>query len=183
PQDCPQESAGRAIRWCRVNADRRGGRFLALARASSGRDRSRAAIGTAARGAGLGWQEMVGMARPAYCGGQDRFCPAPGAGADRLGGDAGAVTGQPAHSFAELLRQLRAEAKLTQEELAQTAGLSPRSVSNLERGINRTAHKDSAVLLAGALGLAGPAAELFVAAARRQAPAAEGVAAARGPGP
>ena len=87
---------------------------------------------------------------------------------------------QPALSFAELLRQLRAEAKLTQEELAATAGVSPRSVSNLERGVNRTAHKDTAVLLAGALGLTGAAAELFVAAARGNVPAAEVLAAAGG---
>src|ERR1700751_4162772 len=73
------------------------------------------------------------------------------------------VTEQPALSFAGLLRQLRAEAKLTQEELAAAAGVSSRSVSNLERGVNRTAHKDTAVLLAGALGLTGPAADLFVA--------------------
>ena len=51
-----------------------------------------------------------------------------------------------------MLRQLRAEAGLTQEELAEAAGLSPRSVSDLERGINRTARKDTAVLLSGALG-------------------------------
>ena len=63
--------------------------------------------------------------------------------------------GEPGLSFAGLLRQLRSEAKLTQEELAAAARLSPRSVSDLERGINRTAHKDTAVLLAGALGLAG----------------------------
>ena len=67
------------------------------------------------------------------------------------------VTGQSAVSFAGLLRRLRAEARLTQEELAAAAGVSPRAVSNLERGINRTAHKDTAVLLAGALGLTGPA--------------------------
>ena len=59
--------------------------------------------------------------------------------------------------FAGLLRQLRAEAKLTQEELAEAAGLSPRSVSDLERGVNRTARKDTAELLAGALSLAEPA--------------------------
>ena len=76
------------------------------------------------------------------------------------------MTEQSALEFAGLLRQLRAEAKLTQEELADAAGLSPRSVSDLERGINRTARKDTATLLAGALGLPGPAAELFVAAAR-----------------
>ena len=55
-----------------------------------------------------------------------------------------------------LLRQLRAQARLTQEELAEAAGVSPRSVSDLERGINRTARKDTAELLAAALGLAGP---------------------------
>ncbi len=41
-----------------------------------------------------------------------------------------------------MLRQLRTEARLTQEELAEQAGLSPRSVSDLERGINRTARRD-----------------------------------------
>jgi WD40 repeat protein/transcriptional regulator with XRE-family HTH domain len=93
------------------------------------------------------------------------------------------VTEQPALSFAGLLRQLRAEAKLTQEELAAAAGVSTRSVSNLERGINRTAHKDTAFLLAGALGLTGPAEELFVAAARGNVPAAQVLAAAEGAGP
>src|SRR5579863_1051983 len=88
----------------------------------------------------------------------------------------------PALGFGGLLRQLRAEAGLTQEELAEAASLSPRSVSDLERGISRTARKDTAVLLAGALGLAGPAAELFVAAARGKAPAAEALAAVRGAG-
>jgi len=93
------------------------------------------------------------------------------------------VTEQPALSFAGLLRQLRAEAKLTQEELAVAAGVSLRSVSNLERGINRTAHKDTAVLLAGALSLSGPTEELFVAAARGNVPAAQVLAAADGAGP
>ncbi len=54
------------------------------------------------------------------------------------------MAGQPAPGFAGLLRQLRAEARLTQEELAEAAGLSPRSVSDLERGVNRTARKDTA---------------------------------------
>src|SRR6266581_3072338 len=74
-------------------------------------------------------------------------------------------------SFGGLLRQLRAQARLTQEELAEGAKLSLRSVSDLERGINRTARKDTAELLAGALGLTGPTRELFVAAARGRAPA------------
>src|SRR5262245_52352612 len=93
------------------------------------------------------------------------------------------VAEQPELSFAGLLRRLRAGAKLTQEELAEAAGVSPRSVSNLERGVNRTAHKDTAVLLAGALGLTGPAAELFVAAARGTVPPARVLAAADGAGP
>ena len=91
--------------------------------------------------------------------------------------DAGTVPEQHGLSFAGLLRQLRAEARLTQEELAEAAGLSPRSVSDLERGINRTARKDTALLLAGALGLSGPVGGLFVAAARGRAPADEVLAA------
>jgi predicted ATPase/transcriptional regulator with XRE-family HTH domain len=90
------------------------------------------------------------------------------------------VAEQPGLGFAGLLRQLRAEARLTQEELAEAAGLSPRSVSDLERGINRTARKDTAALLAGALGLAEPVRTVFVAAARGRAPAAEVLTAIRG---
>ena len=89
----------------------------------------------------------------------------------------GAVAEQPGPGFAGLLRQLRTETKLTQEELAEAAGLSPRSVSDLERGIHRTAHKDTAGLLADALGLAGPVRALFVAAARGRGPAAQVLAA------
>jgi tetratricopeptide (TPR) repeat protein/transcriptional regulator with XRE-family HTH domain len=87
------------------------------------------------------------------------------------------VTEQPAWGFAGLLRELRAEARLTQEELAEAASLSPRSVSDLERGIHRTAHRDTARMLADALGLAEPVRGLFVAAARGRAPAAEVLAA------
>ena len=86
---------------------------------------------------------------------------------------------QLALGFGGLLRQLRAEAGLTQEELAEAAGLSPRSVSDLERGINRTARKDTAVLLADALGLAESVHGVFLAAARGRAPAEEVLAALR----
>ena len=82
-----------------------------------------------------------------------------------------------------LLRQLRAEARLTQQELAKAAGVSPRSVSDLERGINRTARQDTAVRLAGALGLAEPVRSLFVAAALGRIPAAQVLAARRGQAP
>jgi len=95
----------------------------------------------------------------------------------------GAVAEQPGLEFAGLLRQLRIEAGLTQEELAEAAGISPRSVSDLERSIHRTAHRDTAVLLADALGLADPARALFVATARGRASAAEVLAALRGETP
>ena len=90
------------------------------------------------------------------------------------------VAQQDAPGFGRLLRQLRAEAGLTQEELAEAAGLSPRSISDLERGINLTARKDTARLLADALGLVGPQRGLFEAAARGRA-AATAVLAAHGP--
>jgi transcriptional regulator with XRE-family HTH domain len=86
-------------------------------------------------------------------------------------------------NFGGLLRQLRTQARLTQEELAQTAGLSPRAVSDLERGISRTARKDTAALLAEALSLTGPVCEVFVAAARGRVPAAEVLAACNGTAP
>src|ERR1700751_5539553 len=87
---------------------------------------------------------------------------------------------EPPVNFAGLLLKLRTEARLTQEDLAEAAGLSPRSISDLERGINRTARRETAVLLAGALGLPGAVAELFVAAARGRGPAEDVVAAGQG---
>ena len=80
--------------------------------------------------------------------------------------DEGPVAGQAGLGFGGLLRQLRDDAGLTQEELAEAAQVSLRAVSDLERGINRTARKDTALLLAGALGLDGQARDLFVASAR-----------------
>jgi transcriptional regulator with XRE-family HTH domain len=86
---------------------------------------------------------------------------------------------EPPPRFADLLRQLRTEARLTQEELADAAGVSPRSVSDLDPGINRTARKDTALLLAGALSLTGQVRAAFVAAARGRAPRAAEVMSAR----
>jgi len=91
------------------------------------------------------------------------------------------VVAEPGLNFAGLLRRLRAGARLTQEELAEAAGVSPRSVSDLERGVNRTARKDTALLLADALSLTGQVRVLFVAAARGRAPAADVLAAGGGP--
>jgi tetratricopeptide (TPR) repeat protein/transcriptional regulator with XRE-family HTH domain len=80
---------------------------------------------------------------------------------------------EPPVTFAGLLRKLRTDAGLTQEELAGAASLSTRSISDLERGINQTARKDTARLLADALRLTGMARAEFEAAARGQLPAGE----------
>ena len=92
----------------------------------------------------------------------------------------GPAAEQAGLGFAGLLRRLREAAGLTQDELAEAAAVSQRAISDLERGVNATARKDTAVLLAGALGLDGPAREQFVAAARGRAPAGEVLAAAAG---
>ena len=90
------------------------------------------------------------------------------------------MDGQDGLGFGGLLRRLRDEAGLTQEELAEAAGVSQRAVSDLERGINRTARKDTALLLAGALGLDGQRRDLFVAAARGRGEAKAGLVAWQG---
>jgi tetratricopeptide (TPR) repeat protein/transcriptional regulator with XRE-family HTH domain len=66
--------------------------------------------------------------------------------------------------FADALRRLRVEAGLTQEELAEAAGLTSRTISDLERGMVNTPHKDTVQLLADALQLGGPARTEFEAA-------------------
>jgi len=75
---------------------------------------------------------------------------------------------QPAIPYAELLRQLRAERGMTQEELAAASGISPRTISDLERGINLTPRRATNELLADALGLTGPRRARFMAAGRRR---------------
>ncbi len=75
----------------------------------------------------------------------------------------------PPVTFAGLLRKLRTEAGLTQEQLAEAADLSPRAVSDLERGINLTARKQTTRLLADALGLTGAVRTQFEAVARGRA--------------
>jgi tetratricopeptide (TPR) repeat protein/transcriptional regulator with XRE-family HTH domain len=76
-------------------------------------------------------------------------------------------------SFGSLLRSLRMAAGLTQEELAEAARVSYRSISDLERGVSRSPRRDTARLLADALGLSGDDRAQFEAAARGQPPAAE----------
>jgi tetratricopeptide (TPR) repeat protein/transcriptional regulator with XRE-family HTH domain len=83
---------------------------------------------------------------------------------------------EPPATFGGALRRLRTGAGLTQEELADVAGLSVRAVSDLERGVAITPHRDTVRLLADAFGLTGPARTRFEAAARRLAGPAETVA-------
>jgi tetratricopeptide (TPR) repeat protein/transcriptional regulator with XRE-family HTH domain len=76
----------------------------------------------------------------------------------------------PPVSFGSLLRSLRTAAGLTQEELAEAARVSYRSISDLERGVSRFPRRDTARLLADALGLSGDDRARFEAAARGRPP-------------
>jgi predicted ATPase/transcriptional regulator with XRE-family HTH domain len=68
--------------------------------------------------------------------------------------------------FAALLRSLRRERGLTQEELAERAGLSLSAVSYLERGLTQSPHTDTVQLLCSALELGEPQADRLRQAAR-----------------
>ncbi len=61
------------------------------------------------------------------------------------------ITGDPA--FGTLLRAFRTRAGLTQEALAERAGLSVRGISDLERGRKRAPRRDTVALLLEALNL------------------------------
>ena len=84
--------------------------------------------------------------------------------------------------FGSLLRRHRAAIGLTQEELAERAGLSARAISDLERGIKRAPRKDTVTLLAKALGLTPRQCDAFAAAARPGAPGVGAAAAPDAPG-
>ncbi|WP_312868172.1 NB-ARC domain-containing protein [Amycolatopsis pithecellobii] len=73
---------------------------------------------------------------------------------------------RPGTTLGELLRRHRRRRRLTQSELAETAGISVRTLSNLERGRSRTAQRRSAEVLADALGLDGTDRAVFLAAAK-----------------
>jgi tetratricopeptide (TPR) repeat protein/transcriptional regulator with XRE-family HTH domain len=75
----------------------------------------------------------------------------------------------PPVTFAALLRELRTEARLTQEELAEASGVRPRSISDLERGVAVTPQRETIRRLADALELTGPVRAQFEAVARGRA--------------
>lgn len=68
-----------------------------------------------------------------------------------------------------VLKQLRAAAGLTQEELAERSGISARTVSDVERGLRTAVYPDTARRLAAALGLNEEARNRFEAIARGRA--------------
>jgi predicted ATPase/DNA-binding XRE family transcriptional regulator len=68
--------------------------------------------------------------------------------------------------FSRRLRRLRVAAGLTQQELAERAGVSVRAISDLEREINERPRRDTAAMLANGLGLAGAEREAFLTAAQ-----------------
>ncbi|MFI9274643.1 AAA family ATPase [Kitasatospora sp. NPDC052896] len=73
--------------------------------------------------------------------------------------------------FGEMLRECRRTAGLTQEELAEAAGLSARSVRDLERGRRGRPQRRTVEQLVSALGLVGTAADALLAARRAGQPA------------
>ncbi len=71
-----------------------------------------------------------------------------------------------------LLRRVREESGLTQEELAERAGVSARTITDTERGLRGRLYADTAGRLAAGLGLNGSARDSFVEVARSRADAA-----------
>jgi len=70
-------------------------------------------------------------------------------------------------SFGEMLRDLRLQAGLSQEALAELAQMSASGIGVLERGVRRAPQRQTLDLLAGALNLSRPDRERFQAAADR----------------
>jgi predicted ATPase/DNA-binding XRE family transcriptional regulator len=71
-------------------------------------------------------------------------------------------------AFGHHLKRLRVSADLTQEELAERAGVSARLISDLERGTIHRPRRDTVQLLADGLRLRGSERDTFVALARGQ---------------
>ena len=71
-------------------------------------------------------------------------------------------------AFGSHLRACRRAAGLSQQELAERAGLSIRTIGNLERGASKWPYRDSLHRLADALGLRDEARAEFIAAAGRR---------------
>ncbi len=82
------------------------------------------------------------------------------------------VTGTPGESFGSILRRRRETAGLSQEALAERAGLSTAAISALERGERRRPYPHTVRSLADALGLSEDERASLLATIRKQGDAA-----------
>ncbi|HEX2325042.1 MAG TPA: helix-turn-helix domain-containing protein, partial [Chloroflexota bacterium] len=97
---------------------------------------------------------------------------------------AGGSADSGSQAFRVLLRRYRLAAGLTQEALAERAGLSARAISDLERGLRQTPQRQTVTLLTQALRLTGDdLATLEAAVLRRRGPAASRKQSEAGAGP
>src|SRR5207302_8215707 len=85
-------------------------------------------------------------------------------------GSSNIASGEERSAFGANLRRLRAAAGLTQEELAERAGLTAAGVSALERGHRRRPHPHTVRALARALGVASSERDALLAATRHSDP-------------
>ena len=69
------------------------------------------------------------------------------------------------HDLGALLHRYRTSARMTQEDLAERAAMSSRTVRDIERGAVRAPRRSSVESLADALNLVGMARTIFLAAA------------------
>jgi transcriptional regulator with XRE-family HTH domain len=76
------------------------------------------------------------------------------------------MTGPEPRDFGALLRHLRTAAALSQEGLAELAGISARAVGDLERGVHQAPRLETVRLLVEALGLDAQDRAALLAAAR-----------------
>jgi predicted ATPase/DNA-binding XRE family transcriptional regulator len=88
-------------------------------------------------------------------------------------GHGGRVRAMEDTVLGQLLRRHRRSAGLTQEELAERAGISARTVSDVERGLRDRIYRDTAARIAMALGLGAGDRAVFEAAARGRSPGSE----------
>jgi class 3 adenylate cyclase len=71
-------------------------------------------------------------------------------------------------TFGDVLRHYRRAANLTQEELAERSGLAARSLSDLERGVNRYPRRETVLAIADGLHLSSDDRAALLAASRRR---------------
>src|SRR5437870_3591756 len=97
--------------------------------------------------------------------------PAVTGGSERYDGFTGGQMSGERTPFGGWVRALRLKAGLTQAELAESSGISERTVSDLERGLRLSVYPATARQLAAALQVAKDDLPAFLLAARGHAPA------------